>query len=215
MRIVPLVPTAILAAGSLLLVAARRQETADLRAPLSTLPVMLEGLAGRDLSVPPEEQRIAGMSSYLMRVYERDSVPKFSVYVGYYEAQLQGRSIHSPKNCLPGAGWEPVAVSSVTIPVPGGAPAPTVNRYVLERGADNSRALVYYWYQGRGRVAWNEYQVKWELLRDKALAGRSEEALVRIVVPVAPGTEATADSTASRIARELIPAISTILPTRR
>lgn len=214
MRITPLIPTAILAAGSLLLVAARRQEVAELRAPLSTLPMMLEGLLGRDLVVSPEEQRIAGMSSYLMRVYERDSVPQFSVYVGYYEAQLQGQSIHSPRNCLPGAGWEPVAVSSVTIPLPGEAPGPVVNRYVLERGADNSRALVYYWYQGRGRVAWNEYQVKWDLLRDKALEGRSEEALVRIVVPVAPGAEAAADSTASRIAAELIPAISTILPTR-
>lgn len=214
MRITPLIPTAILAAGSLLLVAARRQEVAELRAPLSTLPMMLEGLLGRDLVVSPEEQRIAGMSSYLMRVYERDSVPQFSVYVGYYEAQLQGQSIHSPRNCLPGAGWEPVAVSSVTIPLPGEAPGPVVNRYVLERGADNSRALVYYWYQGRGRVAWNEYHVKWDLLRDKALEGRSEEALVRIVVPVSPGAEAAADSTASRIAAELIPAISTILPTR-
>ncbi len=214
MRVTPVVPAIILAAGSLLLVAARRQEVAELRAPLSTIPAVLEGLSGRDLTVSPEEQRIAGMTSYLMRVYERDSVPQFSVYVGYYEAQLQGQSIHSPKNCLPGAGWEPVAVSSVTIPVPGGAPAPMVNRYVLERGADNSRALVYYWYQGRGRVAWNEYRVKWDLLRDKALEGRSEEALVRIVVPVIPGGEATADSTASRIAAKLIPAISTILPTR-
>lgn len=215
MKITPLVPTVILAAGSLLLVAARRQEVAALRAPLSTIPVVLEGLPGRDLTVSPEEQRIAGMSSYLMRVYERDSVPQFSVYVGYYEAQLQGQSIHSPKNCLPGAGWEPVAVSSVAIPVRGGSPPPVVNRYVLERGADNSRALVYYWYQGRGRVAWNEYRVKWDLLRDKALEGRSEEALVRIVVPVIPGAEAAADSTASRIAAELIPAISAVLPTMR
>lgn len=215
MRVTPLIPTAILAAGSLLLVAARRQEAVGLRAPLSTLPVVLEGLSGRDLSVSPEEQRIAGMSTYLMRVYEHDSIPQFSVYVGYYEAQLQGQSIHSPKNCLPGAGWEPVAVSSVAIPVAGATPGPVVNRYVLERGADNSRALVYYWYQGRGRVAWNEYHVKWELLRDKALAGRSEEALVRIVVPVTPGAEAVADSTASRVARELIPALSAVLPTRR
>jgi hypothetical protein len=43
---------------------------------------------------------------------------------------------------------------------------------------------VYYWYQGRGRVAASEYQVKWELLRDAALRARTEEAMVRIVVPL-------------------------------
>jgi EpsI family protein len=66
----------------------------------------------------------------------------------------------------------------------------TVRRYLLAKQA--SRALVYYWYQGRGRVSSNEYKVKWELLRDAALKGRTEEALVRIVLPL------TGDGTADR-----------------
>jgi hypothetical protein len=43
---------------------------------------------------------------------------------------------------------------------------------------------VLYWYQGRGRVESNEYAVKWNLLRDAAVRQRSDEALVRVVVPV-------------------------------
>ena len=202
-------PAVLLGLGSLLLVAAKRQQAPALRAPLAGLPATLDAYEGEDLPVSPEEQRIAGMSTYLMRVFAADSTDRFSVYVGYYESQLQGKSIHSPKNCLPGAGWEPVAVGTRTIPL--AADSVTVNRYILER--ESARALVYYWYQGRGRVAWNEYRVKWDLVRDKALAGRSEEALVRIVVPVMAGDTARADSLATSVASRLVPELFDRLPT--
>ena len=68
-----------------------------------------------------------------------------------------------------------------TVALPGGDSA-RVNRYLLaNKGA---QALVYYWYEGRGRVEPSEYRVKWNLIRDAARYGRTEEALVRIVVPV-------------------------------
>jgi EpsI family protein len=85
----------------------------------------------------------------------------------------------------------------------------TVNRYLLEKGT--SRAVVYYWYQGRGRVSWNEYAVKWELLRDKAIHGRSEEALVRIVVPINPAAPDGADALATEVAEDIIPRLFGIL----
>jgi hypothetical protein len=73
--------------------------------------------------------------------------------------------------------------------------------------------VVLYWYQGRGRVQANEYIVKWDLLRDQALYGRSDEALVRIIVPVRT-TEALAYEQAVRVARELAPAVDRALPPR-
>jgi EpsI family protein len=84
-----------------------------------------------------------------------------------------------------------------------------VNRYLLQKGT--AQALVLYWYQGRGRIEANEYAVKWDLLRDAALRGRSEEALVRLIVPVT-GTPAEAFERASRIARATIPAVERALP---
>jgi hypothetical protein len=62
-------------------------------------------------------------------------------------------------------------------------------------------------------VASNEYSVKWELLRDAAVTGRTEEALVRIVVHFTGATdEASAAQWASRAASELIPEVDAVLP---
>lgn len=204
-----LLPVLVLGAGCALLLLAKRQEALPLAAPLeATVPASLLGRSSQDHPISEEEQRVAGMSNYLFRTFGTDSTGyDFSLYVGYYEDQAQGRSIHSPKNCLPGAGWEPIHVSTRTVEA--GGQSYQVNRYLL--GNQNARAVVYYWYQGRGRVAWNEYGVKWELLRDKAVHGRSEEALVRIVVPVR-GTEEEADAMALAAARELIAPIFRALP---
>jgi EpsI family protein len=204
-------PAAILALGSALLLSAKRQAALPLEAPLgASIPSVLEDLPSSDIAISPEEQRIAGMSDYLLRTYGADSVRyRFSVYVGYYDEQVQGRSIHSPKNCLPGAGWEPV--SAETRAIAAGGDTHQVNRYLLANGG--ARAVVYYWYQGRGRVAANEFAVKWELLRDKAMLGRSEEALVRIVIPLRPDLdESAADAMARRVAAELIPGVFGALP---
>lgn len=173
-------PMSVFVAGGLLISGVREQHVMQPRAPMATLPTVIAGLSSRDVTVADEERRIAGMSDYTLREFLADSITRFSVYVGYYDRQVQGKSIHSPKNCLPGAGWE--IMESGRVPLPSGTPGETVNRVRLAN--KGVQALVYYWYQGRGRVASNEYLVKWNLLRDAALYGRTEEALVRIVVPI-------------------------------
>jgi len=201
------VPAAVLASGVLLLQTVGRQRPMPLAQPLSTLPTAFEGFSGQDVPVTKDEQRVAGMSSYVSRVYATDSTVAFSLYVGYYESQTQGKTIHSPKNCLPGAGWEPVSASQIRLPLAGGSVP--VNRYLIAK--KEQRALVYYWYQGRGRVSANEYRVKWELLRDASLKHRTDEALVRIVVPVWT-TEEDAEQLARRVAFWLVPSVYHLLP---
>ena len=192
------IPGAILFFGCLLLLSVQRQRAVPLRAPLSTIDMPVEGYQTFDQVISDEEQRVAGMSDYLLRVYHADSTRLFSVYVGYYEEQTQGRTIHSPRNCLPGAGWEPLESERRTI-VTNAGPV-TVNRYMLAN--QSARALVYYWYQGRGRTEASEYRVKWNLQRDAALRGRTEEALVRIVVPLMPGIK-DPDAIAEAMAKKL------------
>jgi hypothetical protein len=94
-----------------------------------------------------------------------------------------------------------------------------VNRYLLKNGG--LQAVVYYWYQGRGRVVANEYAVKVNLLRDAALLGHTEEALVRIVIPFNPGAADTPTSTeeyaravelGDRLAPRLIDDVNRVLP---
>ena len=81
---------------------------------------------------------------------------------------------------------------------------------------------MYYWYQGRGRVAHNEYLVKWDLLRDAALERRTDEALVRLVVPVVASADATpadvqeaqqaAEAIARAAATNLVASLEDFLP---
>ncbi len=87
-----------------------------------------------------------------------------------------------------------------------------VNRYRLVRS--DSTAMVYYWYQGRGRVAHDEFRVKYELLRDAALHGRTEEALVRIVVRVGKGEDQieAADQIARDVGTQLVGQVDKVLP---
>ena len=198
--------------GAVLTLGVDFQRSMPLRAPLeSNIPRKIVGYVGRDVSLSEAEERVAGVSDYLMRIYASpDSVAGtagFSVYVGYYEQQSHGKTIHSPKNCLPGAGWEAVGSENAVIPTSAGNVI--VNRYLLQRG--DARVLVLYWYQGRGRVQANEYRVKWDLLRDSALRGRSDEALVRIVVPILRAEE-DAFSLATAVARELVSSVTTSLP---
>ncbi len=174
------------------------------------IPAAIAGFSGSDYQMSPAEARAVAVTSYLARNYRTSdsaSAPTFTLYVGYYDQQSQGRTIHSPKNCLPGAGWEPLSSRPAIIRT--ATAAVTVNQYVLQKGQE--RAVVLYWYQGRGRVAWNEYKVKWDLLRDAALRRRSDEALVRIVAPVT-GSYGEALDAAQAAAATIIPDLAKALP---
>ena len=212
------VPAALLIAGCAFVLHTRGQEAIPLAHPLAGILADVPGYRFKDQTVSPEERRIAGMTDYVARTYRRDSTIAFTTLVSYYDRQTQGKTIHSPKNCLPGAGWEILRGGTATVVVNG--VAHEVNRYVLKNGP--AVAVAYYWYQGRGRIVANEYQVKWNLLRDAALSGHTEEALVRIVVPVTAKrggvdlgedrTYAAAYATGETIARRLIVEVDRVLP---
>ena len=211
------IPVVILGVGVGLLSFVQQQLSPELREPLATaLPEEVAGMGGEDVTVPQAEADVAGFTDYALRMYAVEdsaeaagaAIPWASIYYGFYDQQSRGHTIHSPQNCLPGAGWE--AVSSEPTTIGSGADAFTVNRYILQKGGD--RALVLYWYQGRGRVAHNEYLVKWDLLRDAALHRRTDEALVRIVVPVTQGVDDEAFDLARRVALEIKPALDQVLP---
>lgn len=192
------VPAGLMLAGVALNWNARSQAAITLATPLSSVLAALPGYRVQAQRLSADEQRVAGMSAYVARVYWRDSVPAFTTFVSYYARQTQGKTIHSPKNCLPGAGWEVLTTGTEAVKVDG--QTQVLNRTLLKNGP--ATAVVYYWYQGRGRIVANEYAVKWNLLRDAAVLGHTEEALVRVVVPVQRARRPDDQREAARLVEE-------------
>jgi EpsI family protein len=211
----PYLPAAVFLIGTAFVWNARSQAAVPLAAPLAGIMAQVDGYRVVDQHLSDEERRVAGMSDYVARLYSRDSMAAFTTFVSYYERQTQGKTIHSPRNCLPGAGWEVLSAGEAQVVVDGAQQ--TLNRYILKKGS--STAVAFYWYQGRGRLVANEYTVKWNLLRDAAVAGHTEEALVRVVVPVATAgtgseSQALSDATAlgEKVAARLAHEVSGALP---
>lgn len=208
MRIRAILPAVLLGIGCLGLVRNQVQQRTPLAAPLSTVLASLPGYTVKDQTISDEERAVAGMTEYVARSYSRNDTLAFTTLVSYYDRQAQGRTIHSPRNCLPGAGWEVLALGQKDLNVDG--VTYTVNKYTLKKGLQS--AVVYYWYQGRGRVVASEYSVKWNLLRDAAITGHTEEALVRVVVPVTANATSAADSVGYDAATRLLREARRVLP---
>jgi EpsI family protein len=182
------------------------------RPALATLPCDVGSwrCAG-DTPLERDVLAVLGVDDYVNRTYvgARDEV--MGLYIGYYASQRTGDSIHSPQNCLPGSGWQPIASERTSIGA-GGTTIP-VNRYVIEKGLN--RQVVLYWYQGRGRVVANEYANKFWLMVDQARLHRSNGSLVRLVAPVRGMDEtalASASASAGEFARLIYPRLTTYLP---
>lgn len=209
-------PAVLMAAGCVLTLGFRPQNGLPLRRALAeAVPRSLREFRARDVAQSRGEGPVGAFTDYVMRVYERPITDDpeatadlwFAVYVGYYDSQSGDRTIHSSRNALPGAGWD--VLGSTTAVVDRRGQTVTVNRHVVQR--DDARALVLYWYQGRGRVEQDEYVVKLDLVRDAAFRGRSEEALVRVVVPIVQ-SEQRSFELARILAADLVPMVFAALP---
>ena len=141
---------------------------------------------GADTRFDDETEKILRADDYLSRNFVSNGRAA-SLYVGYYATQHNGATYHSPLNCLPGSGWVMGDAGRITIvPLGGGVPF-EANRYVVTNGTD--RALMVYWYQGRGRTLPSEYWGKFYTMLDSVRRRRSDGAMVRVMVPVGNSRE--------------------------
>lgn len=207
-----LVPAVVLALGGVGRATIRPDRALSPVVPLAAFPGQIGGFQQfEEVTLTGPELRILRPDDYLLRTYRDPSGTDMTVFVAFYGKQTSGASIHSPRNCLPGTGWEPLRHDRIETPTAYGRSQ--INRYLVEHGS-GARALVYYWYQGRGRVVANEYAVKLDLLRDALFRRRTDEALVRLVIPVAggPGALRRADAVASTTVREVIRLVAAHVP---
>jgi len=156
-----------------------------LRQDFAQFPARIGGwVASETAPLGEAESRVLGADDYLLRFYDRDGT-RVGLFIAYYRSQRSGDALHSPKNCLPGAGWAPVASEVVQIPaVPAGFEA---NHYVIEK--EGVRQDVFYWYQANRRAFASEYRGKVYLVWDALTRQRTDGALVRITAGRPGGAE--------------------------
>jgi EpsI family protein len=182
-------------------------ERVPAREDLATTPVTLAKWEGRDVALEDDVVAQLGVDDYINRRYVAAEAPPVALYVGYYASQRQGDTIHSPQNCLPGAGWRPVSADRTTLDV--GGRMIRVNRFIIQKGLD--RQAVFYWYQGRSRVVASEYANKAWLMLDAARLRRTDGGLVRVITPV-PSTPDAAFAALTAFSTALVPYLSSRLP---
>jgi len=191
-------------AASGVIARAQRTERVPPHQPLNAFPMALDTWRGQnEAPLTDKELAILGADDYLVRSYfaQKKAV---GLYIGYWESQKRGDTVHSPLNCLPGSGWEPLSRRFMQIAVKGADNSPRdieVNRYVIQKGLD--RQLVLYWYQSHDRVVASEYWGKFYLVADAVRLSRSDTAIVRVISPIADATT-EAEQAAERVGVEFV-----------
>jgi EpsI family protein len=190
---------------------ASRQEMTPPVTALSEFPRAYNGWKmEHEYPIEKEVQDVLRADDTLNRVYVNSrQTDSASLFVAFFKTQRHGQTPHSPKNCLPGSGWQPTEDGKISVSVPGRAAPIVVNKYVIERG--EHRSLVLYWYQSHNRVIAGEFAAKLWLVADAIRYRRSDTALVRVIVPVNK-TDAVAEATALEFVAASYPEIVGRLP---
>jgi exosortase D (VPLPA-CTERM-specific) len=190
-----------------------REEFIPETVALSTFPLQIDDWRGQEQAIEQVYLDQLKLSDYVMARYARsgDAMP-IEFYVAYYESQRKGSSVHSPRSCLPGGGWEIAEFDQYAMPevMPdqGGL---RVNRALISLG--DTHQLVYYWFQQRDRIITNEYLVKWYIFWDALTRNRTDGALIRLTTMVTDSYDiAEADARLQQFIKDIDPTLAYYLP---
>jgi EpsI family protein len=203
--------TLVLVVQAVLFYSASHGEITPVAAPLSAFPTQAGNWQLQQVGVIDQEtQDVLKADDTLTRWYTGPDGGA-NLFIAYFKTQRQGQSPHSPKNCLPGSGWQPSATGRIDVPVDAGAGGRIhINQYVVSKG--EAQSVVLYWYQTQGRVIADEFAAKFFLISDSIRNHRSDTALVRIVVPIDGGQTSQAEKLGTDFVQTFYPIVKAYLP---
>jgi EpsI family protein len=201
----------LLAATALLLHSRGNTDLIPASEPLSQVPRAIAGWTGSNVPIDQETLDVLGAGDFLSRVYvQAGQLQPIGLFIGYFPTQRTGATIHSPKNCLPGAGWIFESSQYVDLIDANGRPQ-RVGEYVIADG--ENRQFVIYWYQAHGRSVANEYLAKIYMVTDAMRLNRTDGALVRVMTPIGPmESTSAAKARAEAFTVRLAPMLSRFIP---
>ena len=151
-------------------------------------------------------QRELGADDYLSRTYVGQQAYAY-LFIAFHNSQRHRQTFHSPQNCIPGSGWTMGAYRRHRL-----GDAAEANEYVIEK--DGVQMLALYWYQGRGKLIASEYRARLDTIKDSMWLGRTDGALVRVIVPMGKGDDAedVARTAALEFSQRLLPVLPAFIP---
>jgi len=156
-----------------------------------TFPLEIDQWQGQKSTMDTEIYNILGVEDYIMANFRKDNRSYVNLYVGFYQSQKKGDIIHSPKNCMPGAGWNIARTTIETIDMPEFPDGMEVIKLLLQKGPE--KQVVLYWFQSRGRIIASEYMQKIWLVVDSIIKNRTDGSFVRLISPVVTDEQAAVD----------------------
>ena len=182
------------------------------RQALLEFPLQLAEWQGTSTAMERQYLEALQLDDYILADFASAEQRPINVYVAYYQSPKKGRSSHSPKQCIPGGGWEITSFEPLRLAQPAGVRGSLgVNRLVIQKGGQ--KQIVYYWFKQRDRWMTSEYAVKWWLFWDALTRHRSDGALVRLVSSIHAGeTEAVVDGRLQAMAGLVVPELTRYVP---
>jgi EpsI family protein len=184
--------------------------------PLNMMPKDFGSWTSRDIPLSDDTLEVLGKGDFLNRIYTlpptpgSPAVPPISLFIGYFASQRTGQTMHSPQNCLPGAGWTFNSRNYTEIQDINGK-SYKVGEYVISNGDVNQ--FVIYWYQAHGRSIPNEYVAKGYMVADAIRWNRTDGALVRVITQVMPSESLeTAEARALHFTQQMAPNLPRFIP---
>lgn len=163
-----------------------RTEVQPPRKEFSAFPLTFGDWKGQNEGMERIYVEALHFDDYIMANFVNGKQDNVNFYAAYYASQRSDKVPHSPRSCIPGGGWQIKDLSRRMVEGVQISGQPLqVNRMVIQMG--DTKQLVYYWFQQRGRAISNEYLVKWFIFWDALTRNRTDGSLVRMVITIKPG----------------------------
>jgi EpsI family protein len=177
--------------------------------PFSEFPLEIDEWKGVTSELDEKVYNILGVEDYILANYRKPSGEMVNLYVGFYQSQKEGDIIHSPKNCMPGAGWHIAKTAVETVPLDNTGKSMKVIKLLLQKGPE--KQIVLYWFQSRGRIISSEYMEKVWLVLDSIFRHRTDGSFVRLITPVVKD-EAASGNLLNEFAQKAFPYLNEHIP---
>jgi len=186
-------------------------EDVKLNKPFPTFPKKIGEWTGKEEHFDQAVYDVLGVSDSYLADYFNHEGSNVQLYIGYYKSQKEGQQIHSPKNCMPGSGWNITETSLEDITLKGDVSKKIkVIKLLLEK--DRQKQVVLYWYQSNGRFISSEYAQRIYMVVDSVTKHRSDGSFIRLISPVINNDEEMAVKHLKDFTSELIPILKEYIP---